>query len=462
MSWGVSMKNLIFLKAQYDKIHAHLFPGDGLEALSVCLATQVKHKGGVRFLVNDVYNIPHDECERDSDYLTWKTSSLAHILDKAAKEKKAIIKIHSHPKGPRAFSKQDNVSDFGLFPSIFEWCDHQTDHCSVVFTDDYIVGRVFDSMNTAHVIENVWVIGESLRLYQAKHAYKSATGFDESTYEVFRDIKVGVVGCSGTGGWVCELLGRNEIGRLFLSDFDILKNKNLNRIVNAKAHLCGKNKAEVAAEAIRDMKLGTNVTWSSLPIQNREVIEQLKSCDVIFGCVDSVFARHLLNMLCAYYMIPYFDVGVHIATGSDTIKAAVAGFDYVFPGGSSLQTRGIFTADELAAETFELFSPDLSQRLRHEGYIRGQVVGRPAVSAINTVGASHCFEEFQAQVLSYRYDPSDAIASMVFCAKSRELITKKENRFEVDQLLRKVVGKGDLFFREQAHLLLSEQSEIQP
>lgn len=456
------MNSLTFLREHYDKLKAHLFPGDGLEALSVCIATQVNHKNGIRFLVNEIINIPYNECERHSDLLTWSTSSLAPILDKAAKEGKAIVKIHSHPKGPRAFSKQDDRSDFGLFPSIFEWCDHKTNHCSVVFTEDFIVGRFFDASNNVHTIQNIWVLGEHLSLYQAKLAYKPSQGFDESTYEVFHDISAGVVGCSGTGGWVSELLGRNEIGSLFLSDPDVLKDTtNLNRIVNAKLHLCGKNKAHLAADAVREMGLGTDVKWSSLPLQTREVIEQLKGCDVIFGCVDSIFARHLLNTICSYYMIPYFDVGVHIASKDGKISAAVSGFEYVFPGGSSLQTRGIFSPEDLANETFDIFSPDLSQRLRHEGYIRGQAVGRPAVSAINTVGASHCFEEFQAQILAYRYDPSDAVASVVYCAKSREFFNKKEGQYQTDLILRKTIGRGDKFFQEQSHVLIDQKRDIE-
>ena len=40
--------------------------------------------------------------------------------------------------------------------------------------------------------------------------------------------------------------------------------------------------------------------------------------DVIFGCVDSVFARHLLNKIASTYCVPYIDMGVGI-------KADIAG-----------------------------------------------------------------------------------------------------------------------------------------
>lgn len=44
-----------------------------------------------------------------------------------------------------------------------------------------------------------------------------------------------VVGVSGTGSLVTELLARKGIGHLILIDFDTIERKNLNRIVNSTA-----------------------------------------------------------------------------------------------------------------------------------------------------------------------------------------------------------------------------------
>lgn len=450
------MTSLIFTDQQYRILHAHLFPGDGLEAVAFALATEVKQGGRKRLLVNEVHLVPYEVCERNAEYITWNTRDIAHVLDKADRAKKVVIKIHSHPYGPRAFSPQDDRSDAGLFPAIFNWVNGLHHHASVVFTEDFIVGRTLDSKNQVRKIDNIWVAGHPLRLFPHR-AHKPVIGFDESTYNVFRGLRVGVVGTSGTGGWVCELLGRNEVGGLVACDADVLKEKNLNRVVNSKLHLCEMNKAVLAANAVREMGLGTIVEICESVLHTKDALNLFKTCDVIIGCTDSVFARYLLNLFCSYYMIPMFDVGVHIAATPNQITHAVAGFEYFVPNGSSFLTRGIFSSKDLAAETYALSSPEHFERLKKDGYIRGLNVARPAVSAINCLGATLCFEEFQARVLNYRHD-HDPVASKVFCAKSGETFVKQEKTFAVDTILEKKAGLGDDFFINESHLLFGEES----
>lgn len=451
------MTNLIFTSQQYKELKRHLFPGDDLEALAFCLARQIKHEDGKRFLVTDIFLIPHELCEREADLLTWDTKDVVDIWDQAERDGKSVIKIHSHPGGLAAFSRQDDRSDFGLFPSIYRWCKSDCEHASVVFTPDFAVARILDKGNNAKPIDNVWVVGEELKLFPYRPATK-LMGFDESTYAVLKKIKIGVVGCSGTGSWIIELAGRNEAGVLGLCEFDITKLHNLNRIVNAKKRDIGKNKARVAEQAVKEMGLGTVVRVSELPLHTKGSVELLKGCDLIIGCTDSIFARHLLNLVCTYYLIPLFDIGVHIQSKDHQIKNVASGWEYIYPGGSSLQSRGIYTAAELANETYQLRSPEHFERLKEDGYVRGQAVSRPAVSPINGVAATSCFEEIQARLLGYRNSRVKQPASKVYCGKSDEWFVKHESAFEKDNFLSGKVGLGDVFFENEAHLLFGDTS----
>lgn len=447
------MTNLTFTSAQYDQLQTHLFPGDGLEALAICLATPIAHEDGIRLIVTDVFCVPHELCQRREDLLIWRTADIIDILDQASNQKKSVIKIHSHPGGYEAFSAQDDRSDFGLFPSIYNWCESAAPHASVIFTPNSIIGRLIDRGNEAQFIDNVWVVGPTLRLFPYRPESK-VLGFDESTYEVFKKIKIGLVGCSGTGTWISELCGRNEFGVFCICEFDSLEKVNLNRLLNSKLSLIGKNKAEIAKDSVLDMGLGSIVRISKSPLQTEESINLLKSCDILIGCLDSVFARHLLNLLSTYYVIPYFDIGVHIHAANGKIQNAVSGWEYLAPGYSSLQTRGVITAEALAEETYRLFSPQHFGRLEKEGYVRGdRKVSRPAVSAINGKASLSCFEEVQARLLRYRYDPDDQVASKVFCAKGDEEFRKYESDLKTDLLLKKKVGLTDQFFAENSHLL---------
>lgn len=450
------MDSLIFLGDQEKVLSEHLFPGDGLEALAVCLATQINHAFGRKFIVTSVHPIPYEVCERRSDLLTWPTEAIADLLDRATKEGKTVVKIHSHPLGPRVFSFQDDRSDRGLFPPIYNWCEGEAKHLSVVFSPGFIFGRVVNKDSSFSTLDKIWVVGEKLKLFTCEQAEKTAGAFDESTYQVNHKIIVGTVGASGTGGWLVEQCGRNEVGALVAVEPEILESKNLNRIVNATMADVGQPKVEIARWAVEAMGLGTKVLTRQTLVQARKTLEMLMACDVIFGCVDSVLGRYVLNLFCTYFGIPYFDVGVHIAVGDNALKDAVGGFEYLIPGKSSLLTREIFNSKELADETYRAYSPSHYDRLKHDGYVRGKAVPRPAVGTINCLAVTKAFEEFQAQVLGYRSHENCA-ASWVFSVKSNEVIKSDESQFAEDLSLKPKVGQGLKFFEKERHLILEEE-----
>ena len=158
-------------------------------------------------------------------------------------------------------------------------------------------------------------------------------------------MKVAVVGCSGTGSIVIELLARNCVGELVLVDDDRVEEGNLNRIVNSRARhvVAGAYKVEAVAEEVREFGLGTKVRTFVSTISDAEAARAVAGCDVVFGCVDSVEGRHVLSMLTSAYAIPDFDMGVEIVPdGVGGIENAVADAHYIQPGGSSLMSRGVF------------------------------------------------------------------------------------------------------------------------
>jgi len=61
-------------------------------------------------------------------------------------------------------------------------------------------------------------------------------------------------------------------------------------------------------------------------LMNTEVLRALSTCDVLFGCMDSVDGRHVLNKLASAYVIPLIDLGVTLdadgAGGIDSIWSA--------------------------------------------------------------------------------------------------------------------------------------------
>src|SRR6185369_11165143 len=102
---------------------------------------------------------------------------------------------------------------------------------------------------------------------------------------------------------------------------------------------------------IARMGLGQEVVPLAENLISPEAVMRVAECDLVFGCMDGVEGRHLLNRLATFYTMPYIDVGVRLDAdgrgGIDQISGAV---HYLQPGKSSLHSRGVYNMDRVNAE----------------------------------------------------------------------------------------------------------------
>jgi hypothetical protein len=121
--------------------------------------------------------------------------------------------------------------------------------------------------------------------------------------------------------------------------------------------------------------------------------------------MDGVEGRHLLNRLAAFYLLPYFDVGVRLVSdGRGGIDEASGAVHYVRPDGSTLQDRKVYNAEQLKAAGLKRTDPEVYREQVKVGYIQGVEEDRPAVISINMQMASTTVNEFLARLHPYRYD----------------------------------------------------------
>jgi hypothetical protein len=214
---------------------------------------------------------------------------------------------------------------------------------------------------------------------------------------------------------VIEQLARLGIGRLVLVDSDHIEEKNLNRIRNASrldAYL-KRPKVEVMARAIAAMGFATEVEIIPDDLATPRAIKAVAECDVVFGCMDGVEGRHLLNRLAAFYVMPYFDVGVRLdADGIGGINEACGAVHYLRPDGSTLQDRKVYTDAQLKAAGLRRTDPRSYRDQIRAGYIRGVAEDRPAVISINMQMASKAVNEFLARLHPYRHDDNAEFAAV--------------------------------------------------
>ena len=441
-------------QAQHELLRHHLFPGDGKEAVAILLCG--KRAGASRhiFTVREIHPVPYEQClERTPTHVKWSTDIIDSLLPSVIANDFCIVKIHSHVTDWRSFSDTDDSSDEMIFGSIASLLGDDARYASVVMLPSgEMFGRAIVDGKIGELLSSIMVVGDDLHIWQPQRgglsdefSLRHRQAFGEGTSNLLRSLSVAVVGCSGTGSFVVEELARLGIGRLALIDSDCVEEKNLNRIVNSSkedAYL-GAYKVHVLAKAIARMGLNQQVKPMAVNLITEEAVLAVAECDIVFGCTDGVEARHILNRLATFYTMPYIDVGVRLdADGHGGVAGISGAIHYLQPGRSSLLSREVYTMDQVEAEGMRRVNPDLYQRQRGEGYLRGVPEDRPAVITINGTFASLAVQELLARIHPYRNRPNSEFAYIGGNLAEVQLYTEPEG--EPCPVFTPHVGRGDI------------------
>jgi hypothetical protein len=446
--------------AQHLLIRNHLFPGDGKEAAAIVLCGRRDGRARHRLLAQKIHLIPHKAClERSPVSIKWPTDIMVPWLQEGDRLGLSVVKVHSHPGGYARFSEQDDKSDGDLFPCVADWVEADVPHASVVMLPDgRMFGRAMTPGNAFEPLRLFAVVGDDLffwRPYDFGHepapevpefAKRHAKAFGERTTRALRELRVAVVGCSGTGSPLIAQLAHLGVGVLVLVDHDKVHELNLNRIYyatmeDAKAE---RFKVDVLGDAVERIGLGTIVHRHRVNIYNADAVRSVAECDIVIGCVDTAEGRLLLNLLCNFYTLPYIDLGVTLEADTAGEITQVCGYlHYLQPGGSSLLSRGTFTLDDVTAEGMKRQSSAYYEEQRKAGYIKGVEENRPAVISVNTQFAGLAVNELIARIHPFRENPNRTYAKIGLSLSEMAFYPDAEPS-AVCRYMSRQLGKGDI------------------
>jgi hypothetical protein len=440
---------------QHSILRSHLFPEDGKEAVAIALCG--RRDGDLRhcLMIRKLLLIPYDKCPvRTPVRVTWPAEMILPFLEEAMARNLAIVKIHSHPGGLRDFSRWDDLSDREMFTSIHSWTERESPNASVIMLPDgTLIGRLVGPGGEFEPLHCISIVGDDLQFWYPsgpetglpEFAKRHTQAFGEGTTRRLGRLCIAVIGCSGTGSIVVEQLARLGAGKLILVDPDRVEEKNLNRILNATIEdaCAGWFKVDVLQRAIVNMGLGTQVMTFANNLYDPQAVKAVAQCDIVFGCMDSVDGRHLLNRLATFYLIPYFDVGVKLeADGSGGINQICGTINYLQPGKSSLLSRGLYDLEQVRAAGLKRTDPDAYQEQLKEKYIVGVQEERPAVISVNTLYAALAVNEMLARLHPYRDDDNRDFATYRISLTQAQVYTESEG--EPCRVLARHVGRGDV------------------
>jgi molybdopterin/thiamine biosynthesis adenylyltransferase/proteasome lid subunit RPN8/RPN11 len=370
-----------------------------------------------KYLSYEILAVPEDEIVSSSDrHITWKTDSFVRALKLAQTRGMTVALVHSHPGGIAAFSEQDDRNEPDLAQLAQNRNGPQTKLPSVILTDSgELVGRLWTSQQESIPLQLICVVGKAIKLHYTGRGqgiplsifHRQSLAFGEALTQDLSTLRVGVVGCGGTGSAVAMLLPKMGVRLIALFDRDVVEESNLNRLHGATREDAEAKRSKVVAVArsLSELGLGVQVKSYQSWIADRDCREALKSCDIIFGCTDDHAGRLLLNRFAYYYLAPVFDVGLAIEvspTEPPEIKALDGRVTVLAPSHTCLLCREVINPVVARDEALKRNAPAEYERRKAEAYVLGEGNPSPAVVLFTTDVAIMAIEELVHRLQGFR------------------------------------------------------------
>lgn len=418
--------SLTLREDHFEVLRHHLLREDGLEhaAYLLCNAASVRRdpwdrESHRKYLSANVVPVPDDQIIHQTPTLvSWRTASYVKALREAASNRQVVGIVHNHPAGMTEFSLQDDENEPDLVQLAVNRNGPDTHLLSVILTaDGRLSGRAWlhPRPKAYAPLRMVRVIGREWRLHYPKRAggvslpafQRQALAFGSALNADLRTLRIGIIGCGGTGSAVAMLLARLGVGQLVLIDNDIVDRTNLNRLHGSRQADADSvsPKVNVVARALTELGLGVRVAPIEAWVGDPECRDALRSCDIVFGCTDDHEGRLFLNRLAYYYLIPVIDMGLSIEVDHaepPTVKALDGRVTVLVPPDTCLICRSIINPEIARAEAMKRTSPEEYEQRKAEGYLAGEGNPAPAVVTFTTELACMAVNEMIHRLQGFR------------------------------------------------------------
>ena len=390
----------------WSQVREHLLSRSG-EHFAFLLARTTMSRGQPVFVVQDVLLIPDDDTTLEPDGWSVTTAALVETVNAAARAGLSLIEAHNHGGVRPRFSSTDRTGLQEFVPYVLESLPDRP-YGATVWGDRVAYGEYFMPDGGRGTIGSIVVAGRDQlhELASIDSGDDYATRFDRQLLwftsggqQALGHISAGIVGASGTGSHVIQLLVLLGIRRFVIVDDDIVEVINLNRIPYATPADIGSGKTAVARRFLKSANPGVNVIEVDQRIQSADAIDALRGVDVLFGCVDNDGARLVLNELSLAHRIPLVDVATGIDVRDGRLEQAGGRVAVVLPGGPCLICMRLI--DPFEARYF-LEPPNVREQQRAVGYVSGLDDPAPAVASLNSQIAALAVNELSVWLAGTR------------------------------------------------------------
>ncbi len=251
-------------------------------------------------------------------------------------------------------------------------------------------------------------------------------------------LRVGIVGASGTGSPVFEQLVRLGVREIVVLDPKDLTAANVTRVHGSGSADVNDPKVEVLERSAAEIGLGTMVEAHRAKVTERAGFEALRGCDIVFGCTDDNAGRAVLSRLAYYYCLMVIDLGVLIGGHGGEVTDIDGRVTVIAPGTPCLHCRDRIDPNRLREESLPAAE---RVALAGEGYAQGLDDPDPAVVTYTTMIATFGVDELLQRLFGFG---EGASAELLVRPTRREIRrlggASREGHFCADP---RVLGRAD-------------------
>lgn len=369
-----------------------------------------------RFLSREVIPVPESSIIHSSPYqVTWNTNSYVDVLKRSRLDSLAVGIAHNHSDAFPNFSDQDSRNEPDLVQLAKNRNGPETGLVSIIVTPSHVIGRTWLDTRQNCAFDLIRIFGERFSLQYENRGddlgneafHRQSLAFGKALTQDLLKLRIGVVGCGGTGSATAMLLARLGVQKLLLIDKDVVETTNLNRLHGARMvdALQKRPKVEVVKNAIEEIGLGTHVVGIQSWVNDENCRDALRSCDIVFGCSDDNQGRLFLNRFAYYYLIPVIDMGLAIdvtKTEPPQIQSLDGRVTVLYPGNACLLCRGVINTKMAMSEALRRSDPNEYERQKMEAYVLGEGEPNPAVVTFTTEVATMAANELLHRLQGFR------------------------------------------------------------
>ena len=222
------------------------------------------------------------------------------------------------------------------------------DESIVVTRDVRIVGRSMGVLSERMAEQNSMSTRSEM---DESERYDRQSFLGKSSRDIFETVRVGLVGLGGGGSHINQQLAHLGFKHIVYCDPDGVEKSNLNRLIGAEFDdaQIGTSKTEVATRLFKNLHPDCPGDLESTIWQNRK--NELRACDIVFGCLDSYSERRDLEIFCRRHMIPLIDIGMTVKELESPCRSEIYGQVAIsIPGGPCMRCLGVLTEKNIAYE----------------------------------------------------------------------------------------------------------------